>query len=47
MNDPEAIIQFYKDLIANIKPEHNKLMPILYTHHTQIHALKIAYDALK
>lgn len=44
---PELVIRFYKELVSNIKPEHNKLIPILHTYHTQIHALKIAYDSLK
>ncbi|MBX9809274.1 hypothetical protein K2X92_02720 [Candidatus Gracilibacteria bacterium] len=47
MNDPKVMIQFYTELISNIKPEHNKLIPVLHSYHTQIHALKIAYDALK
>ena len=47
MNNPQIMINFYTDLIKSIRPEHNKLIPTLQTHHTQIHALKIAYDALK
>ncbi len=47
ITNPELVIEFYDELISNIKPEHNNLIPILHTYHTQIHALKIAYDALK
>ncbi len=47
ITDSKLVTSFYADLIATIKPEHNKLIPILYTHHAQIHALKIAYDSLK
>ncbi len=47
ITDPEVVTQFYQELVTNIKPEHNKLIPILHTYHTQIHALKIAYDSMK
>lgn len=47
ITQPEIVVKFYDELVSNVKPEHNKLIPILHVHHAQIHALKIAYDALK
>lgn len=44
---PEIVIDFFNEIVCSVKPEHNKLIPRLHTYHAQIHALKIAYDALK
>ena len=47
ITNPKVVTDFYSDLIGSVKSEHNKLIPILDTYHTQIHALKIGYDRIK
>lgn len=47
ITDVNIVTGFYEDIIRNLKPEHNSLIPVIHTYHTQIHALKIAYDSLK
>ncbi len=47
ITDPQSVIDFYDGLISSVRSEHNKLIPVLHTYHAQIHALKIAYEALK